>query len=169
MSSPKSCRVQNWLLNWSPFWKPGNWNSENHPSVNRLLLQIQSARMRIAELVGRNNQRLMLVLSYLLHGWPVLILKSDQSNFESVTSSTSERWNQNLCEARRGRLTWKKSYHSHDGRKRSSLSVSILAIIKKQAKRKREANEDVSPKRFRSPPKQQIRISKKTVPPVMSN
>ena len=66
-------------------------------------------------------------------------------------------------------MTWKKSYHSHDGRKRSSLSASILANIKKQAKRKREANEDVSPKRFRSPPKQQIRISKKTVPPVMSN
>ena len=37
---------------------------------------------------------------------------------------------------------------------------------KKQAKRKREANEAASPKRFRPPPKHQIGSPKKAVPPV---
>ena len=32
-------------IDWSPLWEPGNWNSENHLSVNRLLLQIHPLRI----------------------------------------------------------------------------------------------------------------------------
>ena len=83
---------------------------------------------RSAYLVGRNNHRLMLVLLWLLHSWPILILPNDHPNFESLTSSTSKRWNQNLREARR--VVWHlKSLTTRTmGRNRSSLSARLLAM-----------------------------------------
>ena len=90
----KQAEAQNSKLNWNPLWKPCNWNFENQPFANRLLLQIPSARDRPANLVGRNNSHLIPALLWLLHGWPILILTRNHRNFESLTSNTSNRWNQ---------------------------------------------------------------------------
>ena len=164
-----------------PLWKTCNWNSENHPSVNPLLLQIQSTRARPAVLVGRNNHRLMLALLWHLRAWPILILTSDHHNFESLTSSISKLWNPNLYDTYDIKKVlpfgrWKKeklfeceTFSDEDSGEEDSDYEEFVVPKKKQAKRKREANEAAKPKSYRQPPKPHIRIPKKVVPPAMSN
>ena len=71
---------------------------------------------------------------------------------------------------------WKKeklfeceTFSDEDSGEEDSDYEEFVVPKKKQAKRKREANEAAKPKSYRQPPKPHIRIPKKVVPPAMSN
>ena len=67
-----------------------NWNFEKRTFTNQLLFQILSAR---AHLVCRIERKWIQIILWLRRGWPILILTGNHLNFESLTSSTSNRSN----------------------------------------------------------------------------
>ena len=113
-----------------------------------------------------NNHRLMLALLYqLLNGWPIFILKSDHRNFESLTSFKALKskfvWGKKglfdmnkvfpLTWWKKEKLSERENFSDEDSDEEDSDYEEFVVPKKKQAKRKREANEAASPKRFRSP------------------